>query len=336
MTLIDRPWVVLALGLAAACAAPGSRAPARSPTGAAAPQDNPFRDARLWVDPDSRARGLSRAWQQTRPEDAAALRKIAENAVALWVGDWTPDPGNWVRRQVTRIGGKGYLPVFVLYNIPKRDCGHHSRGGAAAAAGYRTWIQQIASGIGGRKAVVILEPDGLPLLTKCLSPAEQAERTRLVRFAIDSFAALGATAVYVDAGHSDWVPAPEMAGRLRAAGIDRATGFSLNVSNYKTTEAIVAYGRAVSERLGGKPFVIDTSRNGNGPPEASPATDASWCNPDGRALGAPPTGETGDPLVHAYLWIKAPGESDGECNGGPKAGQWWTEQALGLARRAKF
>ncbi|MEU6524290.1 glycoside hydrolase family 6 protein, partial [Streptomyces sp. NPDC046924] len=31
--------------------------------------------------------------------------------------------------------------------------------------------------------------------------------------------------------------------------------------------------------------------------------------------------ETADPLVDAYLWVKRPGESDGECKGGPKAGE---------------
>ena len=35
----------------------------------------------------------------------------------------------------------------------------------------------------------------------------------------------------------------------------------------------------------------------------------------------------------AYLWVKRPGESDGPCNGGPSAGQWWPEYALGLAQR---
>ena len=34
------------------------------------------------------------------------------------------------------------------------------------------------------------------------------------------------------------------------------------------------------------------------------------------------------------LWIKTPGESDGECHGGPAAGAWWPTYALGLARRA--
>lgn len=46
------------------------------------------------------------------------------------------------------------------------------------------------------------------------------------------------------------------------------------------------------------------------------------------------TAATADPLADAYLWIKPPGESDGACNGGPEAGAWWPEYALGLAQRA--
>ena len=34
------------------------------------------------------------------------------------------------------------------------------------------------------------------------------------------------------------------------------------------------------------------------------------------------------------LWVKQPGESDGTCRGGPKAGSWWTEVALELSRAA--
>jgi endoglucanase len=50
-------------------------------------------------------------------------------------------------------------------------------------------------------------------------------------------------------------------------------------------------------------------------------------------LGQMPTTRTGHRLVDAYLWIKYPGESDGPCNGGPTAGQWWADYALGLAQR---
>lgn len=46
-----------------------------------------------------------------------------------------------------------------------------------------------------------------------------------------------------------------------------------------------------------------------------------------------PTTATGNRLVDAYLWIKAPGESDGSCNGAPAAGIWMPEYALGLALR---
>lgn len=324
--------ILLLVAAASACARPLSAPPRRT----AVEGGNPFAGARLWVDPQSRAAGLTRQWRTSRPDDARAIEKIARQPVALWVGDWNADAESYVRRRVNKIAGDGALPVFVLYNIPNRDCGQHSAGGAGHAGRYRAWIEAVARGIGSRPAVVILEPDALPQLTDCLSPEARSERIALIRHAVEVFRKLDATAVYVDAGHSDWVPAPEMARRLRVAGIEGATGFSLNVSNYKTTEAIVAYGAQVSAAVGGKPFVIDTSRNGNGPPPTAAATEASWCNPQGRALGAPPTADTGHPLVHAFLWIKAPGESDGECNGGPKAGDWWTEQALGLARRARF
>ena len=38
----------------------------------------------------------------------------------------------------------------------------------------------------------------------------------------------------------------------------------------------------------------------------------------------------------AYLWIKIPGESDGKCNGGPKAGRFWGEQAEELVKNSEF
>ena len=58
----------------------------------------------------------------------------------------------------------------------------------------------------------------------------------------------------------------------------------------------------------------------------------AWCNPPGRKIGKPPTTATNDPLIDGYLWLKRPGESDGECNGGPKAGVFWIEQALDMAK----
>ncbi|HEY2941766.1 MAG TPA: glycoside hydrolase family 6 protein, partial [Vicinamibacteria bacterium] len=137
-----------------------------------------------------------------------------------------------------------------------------------------------------------------------------------------------AVGVYIDAGHSHWMSADTAAARLHAAGVADADGFSLNVSNFYATAGEIAYGRTISQRLGGKHFVVDTSRNGAG---VAPST---WCNPPGMALGARPTAATGDALVDAYVWVKRPGESDGTCNGGPSAGAFWPDYALGLAQRS--
>jgi endoglucanase len=39
--------------------------------------------------------------------------------------------------------------------------------------------------------------------------------------------------------------------------------------------------------------------------------------------------------VDAYLWIKTPGGSDGDCHAGdPPAGGWFQSYALGLVQRA--
>ncbi len=75
--------------------------------------------------------------------------------------------------------------------------------------------------------------------------------------------------------------------------------------------------------------VVDTSRNGLG-------SNGEWRNPEGRAVGQLPTTKTKDPLVDALIWGKVPGESDGTCNGGPNAGEFWLDQALSLVRNANW
>jgi endoglucanase len=124
-----------------------------------------------------------------------------------------------------------------------------------------------------------------------------------------------------------------MAERLKKAGVEHASGFSLNTSNYRTTEECVRYGKEISALIGGKHFIVDTSRNGAGPYEAAKNITEQWCNPPGRRIGLPPTTETGEAIVDGFLWLKRPGESDGECERGePKAGVFWLEQALEYAK----
>jgi endoglucanase len=281
---------------------------------------NPFEGRRLYVDPHAPAAQQAAAWRETRPQDAAEMDEIASAPQAQWFGDWNPDVAQAVDDHVTAAANTGRWTLLVAYNLPARDCGGHSGGGTAQ---YQAWIREFARGIGDRPAAVILEPDALAGLD-CLSAADRASRLALLN---DAVAVLHTKTVYIDAGHSNWHPATTMAARLQEAGIHKATGFSLNVSNFQTTASEVAYGRAIAAEVG-KPFVIDTGRNGLGP------NGDEWCNPPGRALGRRPTNVTGDSLVHAFLWIKQPGFSDGPCHGGPAPGIWWADYALGLAGRS--
>lgn len=67
--------------------------------------------------------------------------------------------------------------------------------------------------------------------------------------------------------------------------------------------------------------------------------DESLVRDNARFLGSRPSAHsrartaTSHGLVDVFLWVKPPGESDGTCNGGPAAGRWWPEYALGLAER---
>ncbi len=184
----------------------------------------------------------------------------------------------------------------------------------------------MAAGIGSAPAIVILEPDSLAQID-CLSSKDQQTRLRLLSNAVTALKSNAGTKVYLDAGHSNWVEPATMAERLTYANIAAADGFSLNVSNFMANAGEITYGEQISSKTSGKHFVIDTSRNGNG-------GNGEWCNPSGRAIGTKPTLLTQEPLVDAFLWLKTPGESDGLCNGGPAAGNWWPAYALQLVQNA--
>ncbi|WP_306334659.1 glycoside hydrolase family 6 protein [Streptomyces sp. KL118A] len=324
-----------ALGLPAGCSsdsASGAKEEA-AVRGPATGTEGPSRGA-FWVDPDSPAARQVQQWEeQGRARDAEALKRISEQPMAVWpAGD---DPAPDIAQATRGAAREGRTAVLVAYNIPHRDCGQHSAGGAGSAGHYRNWVNEFAAAIGDAPALVVLEPDAVPHIVDGCTPAEyHADRYQLLSEAIQRLKRQPKVKVYLDAGNPGWISdAGKLTEPLRKAGVAEADGFSLNVSNFQSDGAIKAYGRTLSATVGGKHFVMDTSRNGRGP-LAGDRQDA-WCNPPGRGLGTPPTDRTGDPLVDAVLWIKRPGDSDGPCRGGPAAGQWWPDYALGLARNAK-
>jgi endoglucanase len=362
--------------------------------------------------------------------DARLITEMIATPQAVWFTKGTPNSVKQdVKATIKLAAVQHAVPVMVAYNVPGRDCSNLSSGGAATEADYKAWIDAVASGIGNEKAVVIVEPDGLGLLPDSCPvpvPSSDAQRYRELNYAVDALEAKPNTLVYLDATHSSWLNVHDASTRLMQAGVQRAQGFFLNVSNYQYTPNLVNYGTWISKciaRLSTNPdaecpdqywnggplpsliaqtigewtgdalspygpwsdtdttvvntsagprmpfntsgentryanttgmthFVIDTSRNGQGPwtPTTSYPDPQDWCNPPGRGLGLRPTANTGDLLIDAYLWVKIPGESDGECTRGvgpagttidpewnqidPPAGGWFPDMALDLVHNA--
>jgi len=391
-------------------------------------------------------RQIARLIASHKKADARLIGEMIATPQAVWFTKGTPKSVEQdVKLTVKLAAATHTVPVLVAYNIPFRDCAQFSAGGATSVQEYQAWIDGFAAGIGNSKAIVILEPDGLGIIPwynpygsadgssglDWCQPAEAAaataaaDRFAMLNYAVDALKAHSNASVYLDGTHSAWLGVGDAAHRLVQAGVQRADGFYLNVSNYQFTTNLVQYGTWVSSciayattvvsgdffgcpnqywnggplpakiaqllgewtgvalssyaewsdtsddaslntsginlryanMLGATPptthFVIDTSRNGLGPwqPPAGVYPDAQdWCNPPDRGLGLRPTADTSSDLLDAYLWVKIPGESDGECTRGlgpsgttvdpewsqidPPAGQWFPDMALELARNA--
>ncbi|MEV0038661.1 glycoside hydrolase family 6 protein [Streptomyces sp. NPDC050804] len=292
-------------------------------------------DARVLADPIGMTSGFytdpnstPAAWVAANPGDgrASAIRdNIASRPMARWFGSWSGDIGAAVGSYVGAADAADKLPVLIAYNIPGRDaCGGFSGGGAGSPAAYRTWISALASAIGGRPALVVIEPDSLGDYS-CMSQQQIDERNAMLRDALARFSAYAPnTWTYLDAGNPAWIEAGTMARRLDGAGARQAHGFASNISNYYGNGRNISYGNAINSVLSAsygytKPFVIDTSRNGND-------SNGEWCNPAGRRTGA--VSQTGGG-AEMLLWLKTPGESDGNCGvgAGSVAGQFLPEVA---------
>ncbi|PYY48811.1 glycoside hydrolase family 6 protein [Curtobacterium sp. MCBD17_023] len=271
-------------------------------------------------------------WHVTAARDAGRvttaerLAVIADQPLATWLTDPSvPETVDTVRSVLAAARAQQATPVFVLYAIPDRDCGHWSRGGTAEDD-YLPWVRAVVRALAGSHAVVLVEPDSIAQIAVC----ERLRDTRLplLRKAVGALTGHGLT-VYLDGGNENRVPVDTMAGWLRRAGVDRVQGFATNVSNFYRVDQERAYADELADAIGGDPhFVIDVSRNGQG-------WRGDWCNPDGAGLGQTPHVTRGTTRLDALLWVKTPGLSDGACNGGPAAGEWWESYALALVANRK-
>jgi endoglucanase len=291
---------VVALLVGACTATPDTTLRPQPPAVTYAPLEHPFQGAELFVDADTEAA----RWQ--RGHGARWLDPITTRAQARWLT--SPDDLAAVPRLARQARRLRALPVLVAYYVPNRGCAGPRREGAASARDYERWIRQLIHHLGPTRAAIILEPDAVP--ADCFN----RQRAALLKRAVKRLAEAGQH-VYIDAGHPRWRSSGEMAQRLLDSGVQYAQGFSVNVANRQTTKESSRWGQELSDLLGNREFVVDTSRNGLGPPPDEPGRDDEWCNPRRQALGQAPTTRTTVHGLAALLWIKPPGESDGICRG---------------------
>ena len=281
----------------------------------------------FYVDPNTNPA----VWARAHGGDGRAARiqsDIASKPMARWFGNWNADITSAVSSYVGAAAAANKLPVLVAYNIPGRDCGSHSGGGAGTPDAYRAWISAFVSGLGSRPAIVLIEPDALAQLDCMPSDWDRQNRLDLLRYTTEQLRDRAPnTWAYMDGGNARWIAADTMAQRLQSAGVSNIRGFVVNISNFYPTAESATYGNAVSSALSSRygytrPFAVDTSRNGNG-------SNGEWCNPGGRKLGTPSQTGGGAELL---LWVKTPGDSDGQCGSSPgtAAGQFDPELAWRL------
>lgn len=331
----------------AACGGSSRRAKSASDE---AESRNPFENVRFYINPDY-VQKVETAAAAASPADAQLMRKVAGYPTAIWldsiaaagkVGTYLDD----AQAQQTKTG-QPTLTMFVVYDLPNRDCSAKSSAGELRVeengeARYKTeFIDPIAAQFQAhpnQPIVVVLEPDSLANLAtntgipKCAASQDAYILSEV--YAIQKLS-LPNVSIYLDAAHAGWLGWDNNRSRIvnvfkkvlkLAGGANKIRGFATNVSNYNTLTGRdgkklepsdpcpdeITYVHKLGDTLTRhgikhKRFIIDTSRNGKG---ALRRRWGSWCNVRGAGIGMRP-GLTDETLVDAYFWIKPPGESDG-------------------------
>ncbi|CAK4174728.1 unnamed protein product [Aphanomyces euteiches] len=254
------------------------------------------------------------------PELKNAIQALSANPIATW---YTDRGSNQVAQILSACGNS--VPTIVVYGLPNKDCGEggFSNGGDNTnTQQYTAWIQTLVSLVGNKEVIYILEPDAVGLTSTGGCGVTNGYQNNL-KVALGLLSTNPNAHIYVDvASWATQSAAVSILADLKKAG--RLQGIAINTSNYRATSELTALCNTYSSATGGLHCVFDTSRNFNG------ASSNEWCNARFGGVGVPPTSNTGNPLVDYYLWIKPPGESDGQCTGqsadamiGPAAGTFF-------------
>ncbi|QRV85611.1 glycoside hydrolase family 6 protein [Ceratobasidium sp. AG-Ba] len=274
---------------------------------------------------------------------AAKVAKVIDVSTGIWISSRSLVPSISTHLQeaqtVQKQTGQKQIVPLVVYDLPDRDCAAGASQGEFSSANggeakYQEYITAVASQIRSFSDVsvaVILEPDSIGNLVSnqgiafCASGAPVQKRS--LAYAISILGALPTVSIYLDAAHATWLgwpdnlaPTAKVVGDIYAAAKQLnpnaiARGLSTDVSNYNGLDQETTYHANLAPYLTavGYPahFVVDQGRSGN---QNVTRRSTDWCNFRYAGLGIRPTASTGNSLLDAILWVKPPGESDGNSN----------------------
>jgi cellulose 1,4-beta-cellobiosidase len=217
--------------------------------------DNPFVDARWYIDP---------IWSAKAQAETNGS-KIAGYNTAVWmdrIGAIAPTDGSYGLRDHldAALAQNANVIQIVVYDLPNRDChalasNGELKQGAEGTARYRTeYVDAIAAIFGDAKyrslrIIAIIEPDSLPNLVTNLSDPECQQATDAThgyvantRYTLSKLHTIPNVYSYVDIGHSGWLGWTDNFGKAvtligdaikgATGGVNTVAGFVSNTSGY--------------------------------------------------------------------------------------------------------
>jgi cellulose 1,4-beta-cellobiosidase len=235
--------------------APSSRSSSSVSSNNSSRMDNPFVDARWYVDP---------IWSAKAQAETNGS-KIASYNTAVWmdrIGAIAPPDGSFGLRDHldAALAQNANVIQIVVYDLPNRDChalasNGELKQGAEGTARYRTeYVDAIASIFSDAKyrslrIIAIIEPDSLPNLVTNLSDPDCQLATDAThgyaantRYTLSKLYSIPNVYSYVDIGHSGWLGWTDNFGKavtligdtIKSAtgGVNSVAGFVSNTSGY--------------------------------------------------------------------------------------------------------
>ncbi|ORY62785.1 putative cellulase [Neocallimastix californiae] len=224
---------------------------------------NPFAGHEFFINPYYTAEVDAAIAQMSNSELAAKAEKMKEYSNAIWL-DSLKNMNDWLEKNLKGAlaqqtsSGKTVLTVFVVYDLPGRDCHALASNGELLAnesdmERYKSEYIDIIEGhlktYNSQPVVLIIEPDSLAnMVTNIESTPACADSQKYYfdghAYLIQKFGVLKHVAMYLDIGHAFWLgwddnreKASKVYSEVIASGAPgEVRGFADNVANYTPWE----------------------------------------------------------------------------------------------------